>query len=280
MNVGFGKNKIFLIVVFGSFFLCFFPIYPELFSTWLNSSDDSHGILVPVITVYLIWQRRESLAKASTGSWGWGGIILLASLALHVAGYAGSVSVVSRLMIVTGLIGLVLFNFGKRFFALIAFPLCYLIFIVPVPVSIYSLLAFPLQLFASQISAFLIAGSGIPVLREGNMLYFAQTQLEVAEACSGLRSMTSFIMLSCLFGYMMKAGWGRRITIFLSAIPLALLANIVRVTGTGILAHFIGGKAAQGFLHEFSGMVVFAFGFLLLLGEYWLLEHTGAKTAE
>lgn len=266
-------------VVFGLFFLCFYPIYPELFSTWLNSSDDSHGILVPLISAFLIWQRRESLAEATIGSWGWGGLILLASLALYVVSYAGTVSVVSRMMIVTGLIGLVLFNLGKGIFALIAFPLCYLIFMVPVPVSIYSLIAFPLQLFASQISAFLISGLGIPVLREGNMLYFAQTQLEVAEACSGLRSMTSFIMLSCLFGYMMKPGWGRRTAIFLSAVPLALLANIVRVTGTGVLAHFIGGKAAQGFLHEFSGMAVFAFGFVLLFGEYWLLERSGQKKA-
>jgi exosortase len=259
------------------FILVFIPVYPDLFDAWMNNSDDSHGALVPLIAAYLIWQRRERLAEAPIGTCGSGAIILGFSLLLYVISYAGSVAVAARLMMVTGLIGLVLFNLGKAVFALVVFPLCFLIFMVPVPISIYSLAAFPLQLFASQISAMIISALQIPVLREGNMLYFAQTQLEVAEACSGLRSMTSFIMLSCLFSYIMKPDWLKRILMVAAAIPLAIFANIVRVTGTGVLAHFIGGQAAQGFLHDFSGFAVFAFGFVLLLLVYRLLERWPSK---
>lgn len=258
--------------------LAFIPVYPDLVGEWFYHSNNSHGVLVPFISLFLIWQKRDQLIKSQISNSKWGLLILITSMLLYILSYAGSVAVVSRAMIVISLIGLVLFNFGKEIFSIIQFPLFYLIFMVPVPVTIYKLVAFPLQLFATQVSAFFIHILTISVYREGNMLYFAQTQLEVAEACSGLRSMTSFIMLSFLFAYMMdKDSKWRRICIVLSAIPLAIFVNIVRVTGTGILAHFYGSQVARGFLHEFSGLVVFAFGFILLLLEYLLLSKTGRK---
>ena len=177
-----------------------------------------------------------------------------------------------RAMIVFSLTGLVLFILGKKIFRLLLFPLFFLLFMVPVPVSIEGMVAFPLQLFATKISAGIIQFCSIPVLREGNMLYFVQTQLEVAEACSGIRSITSLTMLSMIFLYLMPAGWKTKAVIFLSAVPIAIIANIIRVSGTGILAHYFGDQVARGFLHEFSGMAVFIFGFALLFLEYSLLN--------
>ena len=110
------------------------------------------------------------------------------------------------------------------------------------------------------------------------MLYFVQTQLEVAEACSGLRSLTSFVMLSVLFAYMLHNNWLKRTLLIALSIPLAMLANIIRVTGTGILAHFKGGEVARGFMHEFSGIAVFAFGFVLLFLTYELLNRKSKIT--
>ena len=263
-------------LLFGFWFAIFWPVYPEMVNTWLNSSNNSHGILVPVISAFFIWNKREDLLRAEVGSSSWGLAILASSMVLYILAYAGQVAVAARLMIVTSLIGLVLFNYGREVFGLLKFPLIYLVFMVPVPVSIYSLVAFPLQLFATKVSHFLISLVQIPVYREGNMLYFVQTQLEVAEACSGLRSMVAFVMLSVLFAYLMQ-GWGRRIILVASAIPLAIFANIVRVTGTGVLAHFYGGDVARGFMHKFSGMAVFAFGFVLLFLVYWLLNKWSAR---
>jgi len=255
----------------------FIPVYPQLVWTWLNHSDNSHGILVPLVSLFFIWQKKEGLKSATISNSNWGAVILLISMGLYLISYAGAVAVVSRAMIVSSLIGLVMFTLGKEFFSLLAFPLLYLFFMVPVPDTILGLVALPLQLFATKVSTFFIHIFSIPAYREGNMLYFAQTQLEVAEACSGIRSIMSFGMLSFIFAYMMDKIWWKRIFLILSTIPLALFANIVRVTGTGILAHFYGSRVALGFLHEFSGLAVFAFGFVLLLLEFLLLNRASCK---
>ena len=227
---------------------------------------------MPLVSAYFIWQKKGQLKLNKISNSNWGVIILLISMVLYLLSYAGAVAVVSRAMIVFSLIGLVIYLFGKVFFTLLAFPLLFLLFMVPVPDSIIVLVAFRLQLFATKVSTLIIQIFSIPAYREGNMLYFAQTQLEVDEACSGIRSIMSFGMLSFIFAYVMDKIWWKRILLVLSTIPLALFANIVRVTGTGILAHFYGSKVARGFLHEFSGLAVFAFGFVLLLLEYMILN--------
>lgn len=256
----------------------FIPIYPQLIDTLLNRPNNSHGILVPFIAVFLIWHKRGELRKKTVITYIPGALIFIGAMLLYVIAYAGLVAVVCRTMIVFSLIGLILFVLGKEIFKEIWFPLFFALFMVPVPDSIYGQLALPLQLFATIISTDIIQMLGIVALREGNMVYFANTQLEVAEACSGLRSMMAFVMLSFLFTYLMsrKVRW-KMCLMVLSSIPLALFANILRVTGTGILATFYGDKVARGFLHEFSGMVVFAFGFVLLLLEYRWLEKSRRK---
>jgi len=264
-------------VLLALWLIAFIPVYPHLVWTWLNHSDNSHGILVPLVSLYFVWQKRKTLNSAKISNSNLGALILLGSMVFYLISYLGSIAVVSRAMIVSSLIGLVMFTLGKEIFSLLFFPLLYLFFMVPVPDTILGLVALPLQLFATKVSTFIIQLFSIPAYREGNMLYFAQTHLEIAEACSGIRSIMSFGMLSVIFAYMMDKIWWKRILLVLSTIPLALFANIVRVTGTGILAHFYGSKVALGFLHEFSGLAVFAFGFVLLLGEYLLLNKVSSK---
>ena len=252
--------------------IVFLPVYPELWQTWMSSSNNSHGILVPFISGWLIWTKKEDLARVPRRHWRTGGLILALSLVVYLVAYAGQVAVLQRVMLVCSLIGLVMFNCGKAVMKILAFPLLFLFFMVPVPVSLHGLVAFPLQLFATGIARAMIQFMGLPVLQEGNMLYFARTHLEVAEACSGLRSMTAFFMLSVLFAYFMAPVWWRRGLLVLSAVPLAIAANIVRVTGTGILAHFFGARIARGFLHDFSGLAVFALGLGCLFLEFMLLN--------
>lgn len=268
------NTKVKILILLILWVVTFIPIYPDLMETWFSHSNNSHGVLVPIISAFLIWQKRDQISKAPVNSSGWGEVILVVSMLLYVLSYVGGVAVVARLMIVSSLIGLILYNFSSAVYSIIQFPLLYLLFMVPVPVTLYSLVALPLQIFATKVSTFLIKALSIPVYREGTMLYFMQTNLEVAEQCSGLHSMTSFIMLSVLFAYMLDNKWWKRIFLVISAIPLAIFANIVRVTGTGILANFYGAKVARGFLHEFSGMAVFVFGFILLVIEYLLLSKT------
>ena len=272
------KLKFLILIILWA--IAFYPIYPGLFYTWLNDSNNSHGMLVPLISGYFIWQKKGELKSAVISNSNWGAVILVISMGLYLVSYAGGLAFVSRSMIIFSLVGLMLFTFGSSIFKLMVFPFFFLLFMVPVPDSIVGFVAFPLQLFATKVSSIVIQAFSIPVYREGNMLYFVQTQLETAEACSGVRSIISLTMLSVIFVYLLDGGWIRKAILLASAVPLALSINIIRVSGTGILAHFHGEKAARGFLHEFSGIAVFAFGFIALLIEFLLLRRIGSKVSK
>ena len=257
--------------------LAFYPVLPPMVDAWLSHSDNSHALLVPLISVYFLWEKRQqALNTPVQGSW-WGLAVLLLSLTLYIISVLGGIAFFARLTFVSALIGLVWGFLGSAMIRLLAFPLGILFFMVPVPDSLLNLVSFPLQLLATKISAGLIQFCSIPVYREGNMLYFMQTQLEVAEACSGIRSIMSLTMLGIIFAYISSGTWSRKAILILSAIPIALLANILRVSGTGILAHFFGDRVARGFLHEFSGLTVFLFGLGLLFLVYSLLKKIGIR---
>jgi exosortase len=248
--------------------LLFWPILHELWDVWMSDSDNSHGVLVPVIAAFLIWQRRKDVlwAEARPSLWGLG--LLAGSLLIYLVSLRAHIVLSARIAMVGSLAGLVWWHLGGRVFRQLLFPLAFLGFMVPVPDSISGRIAFPLQLFATSVSAQVIRAIGIPVVEEGTMLYFATTSLEVSEACSGIRSMLAYLMLGALFTHlagntMNRAGKG---ILLLSTIPLALFVNIMRISATGVLASLFGGRMARGFLHEFSGLVIFAVGFAL----FWL----------
>ena len=253
--------------------LCLFiPIFPSLIRDYFADPDTSHGLLVPLIALYLAWQKRDRIRAAVLCPSSWGLFFLIMTLLLYLLGLVGGILVLQRSMMVFSFISLVLFLFGAEVFRTLLFPLFFLVFLVPLPVSLVGLVAFPLQLLVTRVAEHVIQLVGIPVYREGNMLYFLHTQLEVAEACSGIRSLMAMVMLCSLFVYASGGNWWRRGILLLSAVPVAMFANIVRVSGTGILAHYFGGEVARGFLHEFSGMVVFALGLAIMYLEYRFLK--------
>jgi exosortase len=144
------------------------------------------------------------------------------------------------------------------------FPLGILLLMIPIPAIIFNQIVFPLQLVASRVGEASLSAAGVPVLREGNVIILANTSLEVAEACSGIRSLVSLLTLGIVYGYFVDRRPGVRTAIALSSIPVAILANGLRVAGTGFAAHFFGPAAAEGFFHTFSGWLVFGFAFVLL----------------
>jgi len=265
------KIKIMILIVL--WVVTFYPLYPELVHEWLGNSDNSHAFIVPFIAMYFVLQRKNALqfARVSTSIWGWW--LLALSLLAYIVSSAGGVAFPARVAMVTSLFGLVWFCLGKEFIQKLAFPIAFLLFMVPVPYSLISLVSLPLQLMATDVSAALIGNCSIPVYREGNMLYFIQTQLEVAEACSGIRSIMSLTMISLIFCFLSRDGWWRRAILVIAAIPIAIVANIFRVTGTGVLAHFYGDGVARGFLHEFSGIAIFVFGFAVLFAVFFLVNR-------
>lgn len=268
-----GKDKIKLAIVLLMWALIYWPIYPELVSDWLSHSDNSHGFIVPIIAGYFIWQRKEQLQAATISSSSWGGIVLFICLTGYVLSYAGGTAFLSRVALVLSLFGLIWYVLGSEIIRFLAFPILFLLFMIPVPSSLLGLVSLPLQLMATKISAHVIDACSIPVYREGNMLFFVGTQLEVAEACSGIRSIMSLTMIAFIFAAMVRGGTGKKAILVVSAIPIAMLANIIRISGTGVLAHFFGDKVAKGFLHEFSGIAIFLFGFVALGAIYALVDR-------
>lgn len=253
----------------------FSPVVPAMVGTWLNHSDNSHALLVPLIAMYFVWIKREELGRIEISGSAVGWLFLAVTLVVYLVSFVGGIAVFARLMIVFSLFGLLWSCMGWQVVRVLAFPLGFLVFMVPVPDSVLGMVSFPLQLLATKIAAGAIQFCSIPVYREGNMLYFVHAQLEVAEACSGIRSIISLTMLSVIFAHLSGNGWWRKALLIFSAIPIAMLANILRVSGTGILAHFFGNKVARGFLHEFSGLAVFVFGLVLLFLVFNLLNRIG-----
>lgn len=250
----------------------FAPLFPKLVNEWLQHSDNSHAFLVPLISLYLLWQKKSAFKTTPVKSSAIGATLFIFSLILYGLSYGGGLAFPARVAMISSLFGLLWFCLGNSSARLFAFPVAFLFFMIPVPYSVMSLVSMPLQLMVTTASADLIGRCSIPVYREGNMLYFMKTQLEVADACSGIRSIMSLSMLALLLAYLTRPGWWRKALLIASAIPIAMMANIGRVSGTGILAHFYGDKVAKGFLHDFSGLLVFFFGFALLFGLFYLVN--------
>lgn len=234
-------------------------------SDWNNNPDYSHGFLVPFLSAYFIWERWGALTteeKPAPSVWGIG--LLAVGLFSLVVGLIGAELYVQRMSLIVVLSGVVLLILGWKYLWLLSLPIGFLIFMIPLPAIVVNMIAFPLQLFAAQTATFCLFSLGIPVLREGNLIMLAHTTLEVAEACSGLRSLLSLLALGTVYGYFSQDVMWKRWLLVILSIPIAIIANAARVTGTGILAHYFGAESAEGFYHTFEGWLVFVVAFVLL----------------
>jgi exosortase len=231
---------------------------------WANDDNYSHGFLILPLAGYFVWERREQLSRAASRPSLVGFFIVLAGLGLLVGGLLGAEFFVSRVSLVVVLAGAVLFLAGWQHLRIVAFPLAFMLLMIPLPAIIFNQIAFPLQLFASKFGTGFMQACAVPVLREGNVIVLANTTLEVAEACSGIRSLVSLLTLGIVFGYFSDSRLTARTAIALSTIPIAIVANGLRVAGTGLAAHYYGAEAAQGFFHTFSGWLVFVVAFAML----------------
>lgn len=239
-------------------------VVTSLVRDWAHDDNYSHGFLIVPMAVFFTWERRHRLGGPAKPSW-LGLVVVLGSLAMLVAGSLGAELFLTRVSMIGALAGSVLFLRGWQPLRVLAFPLAFLLLMIPIPAIVFNQIAFPLQLFASQFGTVVMEASGVPVLREGNVIVLANTKLEVAEACSGIRSLISLLTLGVVYGYFADPRVWVRVVIATSSIPIAIVANGLRVAGTGVLAHFYGAEAADGFFHTFSGWLVFVVAFVMLL---------------
>jgi exosortase len=256
-----------------AFVVLFVDVGRKLVSDWSTDDNYSHGFLVVPVAIFLAWERREALAQASCRPSLLGLLVVAGSLLVLGAGTLGAELFLTRVAIVGVLVGLVLFVLGWTHLRLLAFPLAFLLLMIPLPAIVFNQIALPLQLLASQVGEAGLRASGVPVLREGNVMLLANTTLEVAEACSGIRSLVSLLTLAIVYGYFMDSRSWVRWVLALSTVPIAVLTNGARVAGTGIAAHRYGPEAAEGFLHTFSGWLVFVSALALLFALRELLNR-------
>jgi len=244
---------------------------------WLRDDNYSHGFLIPLIAGFLLWQERDKLSNAKVSPSNAGLFILLAGLCLFVAARTGAELFTERFSMLMVIWGGVLFILGRQHARIAWIPIAYLIFMIPLPAIIWNQVAFPLKLFATKLATGAITFLSIPVYREGNIIHLANTTLEVVDACSGIRSLTSLLAISAAFALITDHSRLKKWVLFLSAVPIAIFVNILRLTVTAALAHRYGSEVAQGFLHEMSGLMVFAVAIVSLFGIHVLLQKIGSK---
>ncbi|MBW2186000.1 MAG: exosortase/archaeosortase family protein [Deltaproteobacteria bacterium] len=257
-------NRWHLLALIPLLVLTYWSIVSGMVFDWNNDPNYSHGFLVPLISGYMIYQKWPELKKLTVEPSNSGLLAVIGSLGLLILGFAGTEYFTMRVSLVFLLASIVIFWFGWVVFRALLFPLAFLLFMVPLPYIVYDAMAFPLKLLVAKFSVVSLKFMGIAVLREGNIIMFPQIVLEVADACSGLRSLMSLIALAVAYAAFSHTSHIKRIIIVLSAVPIAIATNMFRVIVTGVLAQYYGAAAAEGFFHEFAGITVFAIAMVLL----------------
>ena len=236
----------------------------KLVTDWWQIPDFSHGFLVPLFAAYLVWEKRETLRGIKAAP-SWSGIaVMLLGLVILILGVYGSNLFLSRVSLVILLSGVVLCFGGPQLLKELRFALLVLLLAIPLPSIIFNQITFPLQILASKLASSLLPLFGVPVLREGNVIELPLMKLEVAEACSGIRSLMSLFTMAVFYGYFMEKSNLRRVALAVASIPIAIAANAVRILGTGLCVQYWDPDKAMGFFHEFSGWVIFMVSLALL----------------
>lgn len=244
--------------------VCYAPVLARLVQQWSYDEDMGHGFFVPLLAGLIAWQRRHLLAAKPAVSHPSGYLLILWGAAQLLVATLGAELFLARTAFLVSLTGVVLVLGGTHALKVLAFPLCLLLFMVPLPAIVYSQVTFPLQLLASRVAESVLSLLGIPVLREGNVLELASQKLSVVEACSGIRSLLSLSFLSLVYAYFFDSKPWMRVVLFLGTIPIAILANAARVTLTGLISEYKP-ELARGFFHLAEGWVIFLAALVMLV---------------
>jgi exosortase len=242
----------------------YFRVLAKLVIDWWQIPDFSHGFVVPVFAAYLLWDKRAAL-RATTRVPDWRGIpVVVTGLLTLGLGVYGAELFLSRISFIIVMAGLILCFGGSQFLRELRFALLVLLLAIPIPSIIFNQLAFPLQILASRLASTLLPVLGVPVLRDGNIIQLPAIKLEVAQACSGIRSLMSLLTLTIFYGYFFEKNMWRRSVLALTSVPIAIAANALRIVGTGLSVQYWDPDRALGFFHEFSGWVMFVVSFVCI----------------
>lgn len=251
---------------FGFLVVLFFPVLATMVKEWATLEEMGHGFFVPLVAGYVVWNDRERILAQPVKPFLPAAFLIVWGFFQMVLGFLGADFFTARTAFLIALVGVIWTLAGTAVLRSLLFPLFILLFMIRIPLFVYQQMTFPLQIFASKVATFLLQTIGIPVLRDGNILELPSQRLEVIEACSGIRSLLSLTFLSLAYAYTFDSRVWMRPVLFLCSIPIAIGANAIRVTVTGILSEY-NQKLAEGFFHSFEGWLLFmvALGALILI---------------
>lgn len=253
----------------------------HLAQQWFTDPNFSHGIFVPCFAAFVLWQDRSALSKLAAVPSNSGMALIVFGLLTLIIGTLGAELFLSRVSLLVVIAGLVVFFLGWRYLRAVLFPLAVLVLMIPIPSIVFNQITFPLQVLASKVAAAVLPLAGVPVLREGNIINLPAMPLEVAQACSGIRSLLSLTTLAIIYGYLMESRIAIRIVLALASVPIAVAANSLRIIGTGLLVQYWDPDKAEGFFHAFSGWLIFvlSLGMLYALHQSLRTPKTPSSTA-
>jgi exosortase len=258
--------------------VCYAPVLYRMAVQWATDEDMGHGFFVPVIVGIIVWQRRELLASIPRKPNGWGLVIVILAALQALAATLGAELFTARLAFVFALVGVVLYLGGTAWLKALSFPLSLLLLMIPIPQILYARLTLSLQMLASQLAEVMIGWMGIPVMRTGNLLELPSQTLNIVDACSGIRSLLSLTFLSLVYAYFLdKRVWMRWALLF-ATVPIAIGANAIRVTLTGLLSE-VNTDLARGLFHEVEGYIVFIVALVALVITHRVLSLLFRKKA-
>jgi len=247
-------------------------ILTSLARQWLDDPNYGHGFLVPLFVGYVLWNKRDQWRTLPLRPSNFGLAIMLFAIGLRILGMLGAELFLTRLSLVILISGMVLFLAGSQALRWMAFPLGYLLFMIPLPAIVYYQLTFPLQLLASRLGASGLVALGIHTVRQGNLLILPNCTLNVVEACSGVRSLLSLLAAVVAFAYLAEPSWWKRSILAIASIPIAIATNGLRLVATGVLSYFFRPTADSGAVHLILGLGFFVLAFLLIVLIHKLLQ--------
>jgi len=254
-----------IVVVAALIAVAYRQVFSTLVRTWESNPDYSHGFIIPPIATFLFWREWKRFVAAIGQGSAWGLALIVAALAGYVLSIRAGVFMTQGYSLILLLFGTSLFVFGRRATGRVWFPLSYLVFMLPIPPFLLHVVSFQLKVFAARVGSAAAFKLGVPLVRSGMTIHLPAGSLRIANPCSGLRSLIALVALGALFAYLSKGKVWKRLVLFVSAVPLAVAANMLRIAVLCIVASVWGIDAALGFFHDFSGFLLFAVALLGLM---------------
>lgn len=257
--------------------LCFRASLTHFVWSWANDENYSHGFLVPFISLYFAREayRRGPIADQPAM---WTGLIMLVfAMLVNLATVIVPVPFVADLCLLLAIAAICTIVLGRAATRRFAFAIGFLLFMVPLPLALYTMVASPLQLLVSRFASRLLGTLGVPVLCNGNLITLpGDIQMFVAEACSGMRQLTGFLALTTAVVYMTQRPIWHRALLVLSSVPIAMTANVIRVTATGCIMYYLDPRLAEGSFHTAEGLVMLGIGLAMLYALSWVLDSVAS----